>query len=66
MAWAPVIMFVREVAGPDRVLYAMDYLFQAEASEVRVHEDLPISDEEKAHLFEKGSTYVFGLALPGA
>jgi 2,3-dihydroxybenzoate decarboxylase len=63
MAWAPAIMFAREVAGPDRVLYAMDYPFQAEASEVRVHEDLPITAEEKRHLFEEGSTNVFGLAV---
>jgi predicted TIM-barrel fold metal-dependent hydrolase len=25
MAWAPAIMFCRQVLGPDRVLYAMDY-----------------------------------------
>jgi len=62
MAWAPAIMFAREVAGSDRVLYAMNYPFQAEAAEVVVHEDLPISAEEKRYLFEEGSTKVFGLA----
>lgn len=66
MAWAPAIMFAREVAGPDRVLYAMDYPFQAEASEVAVHEGLPLSEEEKRYLFEEGSTRVFGLALERA
>ena len=62
MAWAPAIMFAREVAGSDRVLYAMNYPFQAEAAEVVVHEDLPISAEEKRYLFEEGSTKVFELA----
>jgi len=62
MAWAPAIRFAREVTGPDRVLYAMDYPFQAEASEVLVHEDLPISAEEKRYLFEEGATNVFGLS----
>jgi 2,3-dihydroxybenzoate decarboxylase len=63
MAWAPAIMFAREVAGRDRVLYAMDYPFQAEASEVKVHEDLPISADDKRYLFEEGATTLFGLTL---
>jgi 2,3-dihydroxybenzoate decarboxylase len=28
MAWAPAIMFCRQVLGPDRVLYAMDYPYE--------------------------------------
>lgn len=66
MAWAPAIMFAREVAGADRVLYAMDYPFQAEAAEVAVHEDLPISEEERRYLFEDGARSLFGLAMQRA
>jgi hypothetical protein len=34
MAWAPAIMFCREVLGADRVLYAMDYPYQYAPAEV--------------------------------
>jgi 5-carboxyvanillate decarboxylase len=34
MAWAPAIRFCQEVLGEDRVMYAMDYPYQFEASEV--------------------------------
>jgi 5-carboxyvanillate decarboxylase len=61
MAWEPAIMFARSVVGADRVLYAMDYPFQAEASEVAVHEDLPLTSDEKRVLFEDGARSVFGL-----
>jgi len=34
MAWAPAIQFCQQVLGVDRVMYAMDYPYQFEASEV--------------------------------
>ena len=34
MAWAPAIQFCQQVLGADRVMYAMDYPYQFEASEV--------------------------------
>ncbi|MFI6929603.1 amidohydrolase family protein [Streptomyces sp. NPDC050287] len=61
MAWEPAIMFARQVVGADRVLYAMDYPFQAALSEVEVHERLPIADHEKQTLFETAARSVFGL-----
>jgi 5-carboxyvanillate decarboxylase len=34
MAWAPAIQFCQQVLGVDRVLYAMDYPYQFESTEV--------------------------------
>ncbi len=61
MAWAPAIMFCREVLGPDRVLYAMDYPYQYVPDEVTAHENLPISAADKADLFQHNAERVFGL-----
>jgi 2,3-dihydroxybenzoate decarboxylase len=61
MAWAPAIMFCRDVLGPDRVLYAMDYPYQYVPDEVTAHENLPITPEEKAGLFQGNAERVFRL-----
>jgi 5-carboxyvanillate decarboxylase len=61
MAWAPAIMFCREVLGADRVLYAMDYPYQYVPAEVAAHEGLPITPREKAALFQYNAEHVFGL-----
>ena len=58
-------MFAREVAGPDRVLYAMDYPFQVSRDEVEVHESLPLGAQQKRFLFEQGAVSVFGLQEAG-
>ena len=62
MAWAPAIMFCREVLGPGRVLYAMDYPYQYAPAEVAAHENLPITLAEKADLFQHNAERVFALA----
>ena len=61
MAWAPAIMFCREVLGPERVLYAMDYPYQYAPAEVTTHESLPITPAEKADLFQHNAERVFAL-----
>jgi 5-carboxyvanillate decarboxylase len=61
VAWAPAIMFCRDVLGPDRVLYAMDYPYQYVPDEVTAHENLPITPEEKAGLFQGNAERVFRL-----
>jgi len=61
MAWAPAIMFSRDVLGADRVLYAMDYPYQYVAAEVTVHDDLPLTPDEKKALFQTNAEHVFGL-----
>jgi 2,3-dihydroxybenzoate decarboxylase len=61
MAWGPAIMFCREVLGPDRVLYAMDYPYQFVADEVVAHDRLPLETGEKRALFQTNAERVFGL-----
>ena len=61
MAWAPAIMFVHSVLGPDRLMYAMDYPYQFVAEEVAVTDELPISDEDKRKLYQLNAERVFKL-----
>ena len=61
MAWAPVITFVQSVLGMDRVLYAMDYPYQFEPTEVTATDEVPISDADKKKLFQTNAEQVFGL-----
>lgn len=61
MAWEPAIMFVRSVIGADHVMYAMDYPYQFVAEEVRVTDNLPISDAEKKAFYQGNAESVFAL-----
>ena len=61
MPWQPAILFARDVVGPDRVMYAMDYPYQFVADEVRTQDELPISTRERKAFFETIATDVFGL-----
>jgi 2,3-dihydroxybenzoate decarboxylase len=61
MAWEPAILFTQSVIGVDRVLYAMDYPYQFVPEEVKVHDDLPISDADKKKLFQTNAERVFNL-----
>jgi 5-carboxyvanillate decarboxylase len=62
MAWAPAITFVQSVLGMDRVLYAMDYPYQFEVSEVIATDAVPIGDVDKKKLFQTNAETVFSLA----
>ena len=61
MAWAPAIMFCREVLGPDRVMYAMDYPYEYSVDEVRWQDDLPLTVAEKKQFYQTNAEAVFGL-----
>ena len=61
MAWAPAIMFTREVLGADRVLYAMDYPYQYDADEVTAQDELPLSPAGKKAFFQTIAEDLFGL-----
>ncbi|MEV5413824.1 amidohydrolase family protein [Thermopolyspora sp. NPDC052614] len=65
MAWAPAIMFCREVVGADRVMYAMDYPYQYVPDEVRAQDALPMSPPELRRFYETNAIEVFRLDLPG-
>jgi 5-carboxyvanillate decarboxylase len=68
MAWIPGIMFVREVIGADRVLYAMDYPYQYVPDEVAEQERLPLTPAEKRDFFHSIAVRLFDLRFgePGA
>jgi len=61
MAWQPAILFAQSVLGVDRVLYAMDYPYQFVPEEVKVTDELPISDIDKKKLYQLNAESVFSL-----
>ncbi len=61
MAWQPPILYAQSVLGVDRVLYAMDYPYQFVPEEVKVTDDLPISDADKKKLYQSNAERVFSL-----
>jgi 5-carboxyvanillate decarboxylase len=61
MAWPPPILYCQSVLGVDRVLYAMDYPYQFVPEEVKVTDDLPISDTDKRKMYQLNAERVFGL-----
>jgi len=61
MAWAPAIMFCREVLGPDRVMYAMDYPYEYTPGEVTAQDELPVDAAAKKAFFQGIAEQVFGL-----
>ncbi|HEY6311977.1 MAG TPA: amidohydrolase family protein, partial [Streptosporangiaceae bacterium] len=61
MPWAPAIMFCREVLGPDRVMYAMDYPYQYAPDEVTYQDQLPLAPAAKKAFFQDIAEQVFDL-----
>ena len=60
-AWEPAIKFCQDVLGVDRVLYAMDYPYQHDRSEVVASDDLDIPDDVKKAFFQTNAERVFKL-----
>jgi len=61
VAWHPAIMFAQNVLGVDRVMYAMDYPYQFVKEEVRIADELPISDADKKKFFQANAERAFNL-----
>ena len=61
MQWEPAIRYSQSVLGMDRVMYAMDYPYQFVAEEVKVTDELPISDADKKQLYQTNAERVFRL-----
>ena len=61
MAWQPPILYAQSVLGVDRVLYAMDYPYQFVPEEVKVADDLPISDADKKKFYQTNAERLFSL-----
>jgi len=61
MQWAPAILFSQQVLGVDRVLYAMDYPYQFVPEEVKVTDELPISEADRKKLYQTNAEALFRL-----
>ena len=59
VAWAPAIMLCHQVMGPEHTLYAMDYPYQYLPAEVKVSDELPMTDEEKQKYFQTNAERLF-------
>ena len=61
MAWAPAILFCRDVLGADRVMYAMDYPYEYTPEEVTAQDALPVDAAAKKAFFQNIAEEVFSL-----
>ena len=61
MAWEPAILFAQQTLGIDHVLYAMDYPYQADASEVLAMDAMALADADKKRFFETNAERLFDL-----
>src|SRR5438067_11650293 len=63
MQWAPAILFSQQVLGFDRVLYAMDYPYQFVPEEVKVTDELPITQEQRKLLYQTNAERLFKIGV---
>ena len=61
MAWEPAILFAQQILGMDHVLYAMDYPYQADASEVVAMDALALNAADKKKFFQTNAEALFAL-----
>jgi 2,3-dihydroxybenzoate decarboxylase len=61
MAWTPPILYVQQVMGVDRLMYAMDYPYQFVPEEVNVTDELPIGYENLKAFYQTNAERVFKL-----
>jgi 2,3-dihydroxybenzoate decarboxylase len=61
MCWEPAVMFVHQLMGADRLMYAMDYPYQVVADEVAAMDALPLSAEHKKMFFQTNAEKLFQL-----
>lgn len=61
MCWKPAVMYVHQLMGPDRLMYAMDYPYQVVPEEVTAMDALPISTEHKKMFFQTNAERLFRL-----
>jgi 2,3-dihydroxybenzoate decarboxylase len=61
MAWEPAIEFAQETLGVDRVLYAMDYPYQADPDEVRTLDAMDMPAGRKRQFFQTNAEALFKL-----
>jgi 5-carboxyvanillate decarboxylase len=59
MQWAPAIEFCISVLGIERVMYAMDYPYQFVPEEVKVTDELRVSDADRRKIYQENAERVF-------
>lgn len=64
MCWEPAVMYVHQLMGADRLMYAMDYPYQVVPEEVTAMDALPISAEHKKMFFQTNAERLFRLRAP--
>lgn len=64
VGWAPPVMFIRDVIGADRMMYAMDYPWQFVPSEVGELEAMPIGEAGLKQFFEDNARALFKIGKP--
>jgi 2,3-dihydroxybenzoate decarboxylase len=61
VAWEPAIQFCKGTLGIDRIMYAMDYPYQYELSEVAAQDAMDMSLADKKAFFQTNAERVFNL-----
>lgn len=61
VAWEPAVKFCQDVLGPERVLYAMDYPYQASKDEVDAYDRMEMPAMHKKLLMQGNAEAVFRL-----
>jgi 2,3-dihydroxybenzoate decarboxylase len=61
VAWEPAILFAQQVLGVSQVMYAMDYPYQARASEVAASDHFDMDEATKKAFFQTNAERVFHL-----
>jgi 2,3-dihydroxybenzoate decarboxylase len=61
MQWAPAIAFCQQVLGFDRVMYAMDYPYQFVPEEVKVTDEMPMTDAQRKLFYQTNAERLFRL-----
>lgn len=60
-AWEPAVKFCQDVLGPERVIYAMDYPYQASREEVDAFDRMKMPAAHKKMLMQTNAEQVFRL-----
>jgi 5-carboxyvanillate decarboxylase len=59
--WWPSVRLCRDVLGPERVLFAVDYPFENEVETVKTSDQFPLTDDEFVQLYSGNAERVFGI-----
>jgi len=62
MNWSPVLRFVCDVIGVDRVMFAIDYPYESSEPAVLGLKESKLTDEEKRQIFELNAQRLFNIS----